>query len=530
MTLNLSGSHFQSNLASSSLDDMGAGGAFALLSGSRASVTGDVFKNNKASPIIRTTSMNSPTGGISGYGGAIYVSESSIFVNNCHILRNSCESTNGDAGDCKGGGIYIDMPLEHARKKSESEFYETIFEFNSALAAYERNGHGISQSTNSGRGGAVFVYRAQPIFDKCVFNSNQALSGMGGTTASGGAVELSFSNDLEEDEIVLSSIGTRFVACNFTRNVVGDDSLSSRRATSRSFGKGSITSQTGRGGAVSAVASRVSFHSSTLHRNMAFASADASLPSFAGGIFLDELSKCDIYDSSLEDNHVINGMGTDLVSIEVQSGSNNGEQTKGQGKHLSKLVFERSTLRTNVQPFSDASSQDIFSHMTAVPSILLLGDTINFGVGNTFGPGSSILVAGTGSEVGRSILGVDVQLRETKLILDVLSPTNNLSVVAWNASVTFSSLMDGPRPEIPRLSNLGLIGGSVITRDGIVIEGDAGFIEGTIVSHPVTGRGLFEVRGDLQAGYTEEPPNRRDWVCLCYTIPLSLQCVYSCNL
>jgi len=512
MALNVSKSNFQSNLASSSMDDMGAGGAVALLGGSRASVTGSMFNNNKASPKVPVASSNFPTGGRSGKGGAIYVSEATIFAKNCHIAHNSCESANGDAGDCEGGGIYIGTSLDHNGKKRESEFHATIFEFNSALAAHEHNGHGISQSTNSGRGGAAFVYRAQPIFDKCAFNSNRAVSGMGGTTASGGAVELSFSNDLEEDEIVSSSVGTRFVACNFTRNAVGDDALSSLHTTPQSVGKGSITSQTGRGGAVSAVASKVSFRNSTLYKNMAFASADASLPSFAGGIFLDELSSCVIEDSKLEDNHVINGMGTDLVSIEALPGGNDIEQTKEQGNRSSKLIFERSTLRTNIQDnFSDASSRDIFVLMTAVPSILLLGDTINFGVGNNFGPGSSILIAGTGSKVGRSILGVDVQLREANLNLDVRSPTENLSVVAWNASVTFASHMEGTKPEVPRLSNLGLIGSSVMTSDGIVIEGDAGFIEGTITSRPITGRGLFEVRGDLQAGYVEEPAHRRDW-------------------
>ena len=358
-------------------------------------------------------------------------------------------------------------------------------------------------------GGAVFIRSAQPTFDSCEFSSNMATAGLGGMFASGGAVDIVLGADFDEGGLIKSSSsGVHFSSCVFEDNKVGDVAPSNSTLTTLKKEEGTVYSKSGRGGAVNVIMSKVSFLNSTFSRNVAVASDDSSLPSFAGALFLDEMSESSIRESALSGNVAVRGIGSDIVSIDASSSheENTALPTK-------KLYIESSNFSSKYQEEDLLSIRDILHNEDLIDiSIVCLGGKIDIGPQNFFN-GNFVLLAGPGSKIGESIVGkTDVELRRASLSLSKRSTTENLGLLAWNASITFDEDTDGFFDNHNHtIGNIAVVGGSIFSKNDIIVVNEAAFVEGTIECRNNIVDCSFQVLGNFYSGLTRSMIRQKSW-------------------
>ena len=432
--LRINKSQFQYNRAISSGDEHGSGGALALFGGTDSIIFGSIFLQNRALPYIenylddidkfeenmthdeyfskdynvkvRKTLRPHESQALSGRGGAVYASESSMFVSDCNFIENSCLSGSGDTGGCEGGALWLGPPMTTSETDDQYIYKRSVFESNIARAANPSQTNGIIQSENSEKGGATYIYRSRPNFEECNFISNKATAGMGGIFASGGAVDMTLSAVPENmnNNLRTNLKGVAFSSCNFRGNFVG--SRHEQDVPKYLIAQSVVSSRTGRGGAVSAVASEVSFYNCTLENNMAGATNQSSMPAFAGAIFLDEVSRGMLNSSSLRDNIVVNGFGADIVIIDVDfPGVQNYKKSSPYADGIAasqKLLIQNSSFITSASSHLHHPVDSIILH-DQIASILCLGGGVIIGEGNDFQQ-TTIVAAGKGSVLGQAII------------------------------------------------------------------------------------------------------------------------------
>ena len=327
-----------------------------------------------------------------------------------------------------------------------------------------------------------------------------------------------YSADVSESRIIPTSPGVQIRSCSFTENIAGDIPLVSDTGFNIQNKKdiniqNAVRSKTGRGGAITAVMSKINIVNSTIANNMAIASQDSSLPAFAGAIFVDEISECSIVSSLLSDNLVLNGFGSDIVVVDVDvSSSYSHVPTSSLLDFPIKLFIRDSHLVATSDSCSLCTVGDLID-IKSLGSILSLGAKIEIGPGNTF-TRTKIVAAGVGSELGHSLVGSDVNLRDAHISLNELSHMNDLSVVAWNA--TISLFTDKKRQAYskikPMIANLVILGGNLTSSNGLTVLGDLGIIEGTLDIGEVDITHALDVQGSFYSGFTDKMINSKEWV------------------
>ena len=393
-------------------------------------------------------------------------------------------------------------------------YKRSVFEPNIARAANPSQTNGIIQSENSGKGGATYIYRSRPNFEECNFISNKATAGMGGIFASGGAVDMTLSAVPENmnNNLRTNLKSVAFSSCNFRGNFVG--SRHEQDVPKYLIAQSVVSSRTGRGGAVSAVASEVSFYNCTLENNMAGATNQSSMPAFAGAIFLDEVSRGMLNSSSLRDNIVVNGFGADIVIIDVDfPGVQNYKKSSPYADGIAapqKLLIQNSSFITSASSHLHHPVDSIILH-DQIASILCLGGGVIIGEGNDFQQ-TTIVAAGKGSVLGQAIIGIDIELRDAYLKINPLSETNELSVLVWNATVEFQE-SESQRIQVqPSLQNMAIVGGKVISSQGLSINGDLAVLEGSIQMSSSENTKSLNIKGRFYSGLSEDMIRLRNLV------------------
>jgi len=461
---------FSSNSVTSSQRIKAAGGAVAFTSGVQGTITLSVFTQNSAKPwrghsyIVEGDSSYMPEpDGLSGEGGAIFAEASTLYVADTTFQYNKCES--GYDSGASGGAISI--VANNGFK--ESEFDQVHFLDNAAISSEE-----TTVDKASGMGGAVHVMSASPIFYKCEFKNNIAKSG-GSKNSIGGAVALRYAYNsspmstryltkFENVGIGVFSKGPKFVCCDFTNNEAAGDQEDFQSS-------GISIMQSGRGGAIAAVASVMWVANSTFVNNRATARDNSLVPSLGGAIYLDYDSKGKFIGSQFVKNQASNGAGSEICAIAVVR-NDDSEAVEDvdislvQNEANSSLVFHNTTF----EPLLLTRDR----RLIVTPAVLIFGGTVKF-IDGKFGVGMKIVIAGPGSlDLFGSYLE-NVALADANLLIEGPLDQAKLDVLAWNAELSFEpkKLCSTCSISPAHLNGLKMVNSTISSSAGIIVEGDA---------------------------------------------------------
>ena len=122
------------------------------------------------------------------------------------------------------------------------------------------------------------------------------------------------------------------------------------------------------------------------------------------------------------------------------------------------------------------------------------------------------MAAGKGSVLGQAIIGIDIELRDAYLKINPLSETNELSVLVWNATVEFQE-SESQRIQVqPSLQNMAIVGGKVISSQGLSINGDLAVLEGSIQMSSSENTKSLNIKGRFYSGLSEDMIRLRNLV------------------
>ena len=484
---------FKHNSVTSSFRLRSAGGAVALVSGVTGTLTDCIFDGNRAvayrgTPLIVPVSGSAmPTSnGQSGEGGAMFLEASSALIISSTFENNFCTSGGSDEG-ATGGALSIvsyltgAIPVSQPNFPRQPELYKVTFRGNSVRA-----GGSLAAEKSSGMGGAVHVLSAAPDFVGCDFIGNSVQASGGFKISFGGAVTIRYSYLVKEEQ-GLTSFGaaldpgngyvdsssacrmTRFLGCNFTSNAaLGEDSQ--RRRLYRGGRRTSV--QSGRGGAIAAIASQSIIEGSTFDGNWVTAEDQSMLPSLGGAIYLDYYSKASITFTKFSLNQAINGAGNQVCSIarkeeEASGGAHEGSANlgvrgaRGGDDPGESLLLEECRFST---------SSPIPSHAFTSASTIGSSDVLILG-GNarikrcTYYRGMKIAIAGANSD--EISMPVDINLDDAKVNFEGEMEVPKIEILSISADLQFSS-SEGPAA----VKSLKVVNGTVAS-SGIAVEGDA---------------------------------------------------------
>ena len=479
---------FYNNVVTSSQRIKSAGGAVAFVSGVTSTITMCLFEGNSAVPYQGQTSIIHVSGatmpmpdGLSGEAGALFLEASSSVVQATTFKNNFCSSGGSDQG-ASGGAVSVISFLEDAAAAykpffpRQPVFREVKFISNSADSA-DKQGLSIADKS-SGVGGAVHILSAAPEFLDCVFTDNTARAG-GSKVSLGGAVALRYAYaaySAEEnadpsfnlpssilytpEERAFYNKAPKFIGCNFTNNrAVGEDSEGNYASSTLSI------MQSGRGGAIGAVASMPFVSNSTFMGNTATARSRSIVPSLGGAVYLDYDSEGCFVFSEFDSNSAANGAGSEICSISVGTVDDDGDEELLESSVNSSLSFRSCK-------FSRSSSQ-LPSTRLGWPAMLIFGGTSKL-LDCKFQDKASVIVAGPGF---KDIFGPyldDVVLAPAKLDVGGSVDASQVDIFSWNADLAFSS------NETTTLDGLKVVNGTVSSSSGITVEGSAWIFGATL--------------------------------------------------
>eukprot|EP00520_Triparma_pacifica_P008612 CAMPEP_0118649434 /NCGR_PEP_ID=MMETSP0785-20121206/9702_1 /TAXON_ID=91992 /ORGANISM="Bolidomonas pacifica, Strain CCMP 1866" /LENGTH=1849 /DNA_ID=CAMNT_0006541723 /DNA_START=454 /DNA_END=6003 /DNA_ORIENTATION=- len=478
--ISLVNQRFFRNVATSSQRIKSAGGAVAFVSGVMSELTGCYFEGNSAVPyqghttIIHVSGATMPMpDGLSGEAGALFLEASSSIIQETMFKNNFCNSGGSDQG-ASGGAVSIISFLEDTAAAympffpRQPMFKQVKFISNTADSA-DKQGLSIADKS-SGIGGAVHVLSAAPEFYDCLFYDNYARAG-GSKVSLGGAVALRYAYSAYEEqnepvnflpgtdsytpeELAFYNKAPKFIKCNFTYNkAVGEDSDGHYASSTLSI------MQSGRGGAIGAVASMPFVAHSTFIGNSATARSRSIVPSLGGAVYLDYDSEGCFLFSNFESNTAENGAGNEVCSISVATTEDDGEE------EILLDSYHNSSLTFRSCEFSGGSA--VGSSLRGWPNLLIFGGTTKV-VDSNFTDKSSIVVAGPGF---KDIFGTfleDIFLTYAKLYMDGTFDASKVDIFSWNADLSFSSING-----TTTLDGLKVVNGTVSSSSGITVEGSA---------------------------------------------------------
>lgn len=490
---------FINNIVTSSQRIKSAGGAVAFVSGVTSTVTESYFHGNSAVPYQGQTTILHVSGstmpmpdGLSGEAGALFLEASSSIVEATTFKDNFCRSGGSDQG-ASGGAVSIISYLEDSAAAymptfpRQPIFRRVNFISNSADSA-DKQGFTIADKS-SGMGGAVHVISAAPEFVDCYFGDNYARAG-GSKVSLGGAVALRYayatpsvmspngflnlpqSYLYSPEEKAFYERSPKFIGCTFTANkAMGENSDGNYGSSTLSI------MQSGRGGAIGAVASMPFVANSTFHKNSATARSRSVVPSLGGAVYLDYDSEGCFVFTNFSLNVAENGAGNEICSISV-----NTEDVDEKDEAKYQESFQNSSLLFRACDFSGASvsssdsvsdqelsSSAVSAPLSGWPNLLIFGGSTKL-LECTFTNKTSIIVAGPGF---KDIFGPyldDVVLGYAKLFIGGNMDSPKVDIFSWNADLFFSSLSHN---KTTTLDGLNIVNGTLNSSSGITVEGNA---------------------------------------------------------
>ena len=297
----LADSTFDSNKVISSYTNKGLGGAIFITSGFFLAIHNSHFKNNEATPLLHLSPST-----YSGYGGALFIQNAVLIIDNSLFSGNKAITGQFDEGSNGGAIVLTDSNAQYIRN--------TTFLNNSAL------GYSSSKPfAQPGFGGAIYAkFASFNIERNCVFKYNWASSG-GTGSGLGGAIAVFFGTKSVPKEDIMSTIGISISDTLFVNNFafpqlcLGENSLHS-----------------GQGGAISFFGTSnpdVRLENVTFKQNFAVAGQQSyivqgTLYAIGGAVAMSAKSNVSAYRCVFEENAVLFGVGNDLISY---NGENNFE-------------------------------------------------------------------------------------------------------------------------------------------------------------------------------------------------------------
>jgi len=543
---------FVDNVATSSYSIKSAGGGVSFVSGVMAFVTGTNFTNNKAVPYhddkdfqyydfgYATDSkftMPQPDGK-SGEGGAMYLEGSSAIVESTSFTGNYCDSGCTDNG-AQGGAVSIvsynagpDYTDGYNQNHTQSTFNNVDFSSNVASSS-----DGPVDDKASGRGGAVHVASASPLFTNCLFYNNRVVAG-GSKVSLGGAVNLYYAytpNDaLVHDKNRIPDFqnfipGPQFHQCRFVENKAQGQQLTpGETANTLSL------MQSGRGGAIASTASKPYITNSTFLANSATAKRGSILPSMGGAIFLDYDSQTYVYGTEFKLDQAVFGAGSEIASFATSRYKEGLDETFRYSEYVNNVnvpklsddpsdgINDSTQLKLVFCSFEPVISQDheiqiddIHSIWSSKSTILAFGGTIQLKEGEFF-EGTSIVIAGPGSTklIGPYVDQID--FGEARLYISGGIKDPIVDLISWNSELNFNSgvinqTFDNSSNWVysppAYLKSLKMINGTISSSTGVYIVEDALILGGTL-----TGQDLFHQRPNASNIIPNGPDNDNEFV------------------